>query len=127
MPFQILLHKCIAGRPVLAKLQNQKYIGYLNVTASIHLYILSSSKVSIATWFNANGNALAIENCSTSETATEFHGQLVNVSAYKCAFLIRNVQEKNFQKYTVEVHNSFGKSVFYCFLIPARKYTLKTL
>ncbi|CAC5424099.1 HMCN [Mytilus coruscus] len=111
----------VAGRPVLANPQKHINIGYLNETSRISIYTLSSTRYPIATWLDKDGYVLKTESCTSSEIETEYYGNLVNVSAYKCDFYIKKTQEKDFQKYAVKVRNDLGESLFEISLIPARK------
>lgn len=97
------------------------YTGHLNETSSVELFVLSSSVVSNASWFNKRNQVVDTKECPLSDTKTEYFGNLLNVSAYKCKYEIPETKLKDFQNYTVKITNEFGNNTFTIVLIPGRK------
>lgn len=112
----------LAGKPVMTKPEKHIYTGNFNETSSINIFVLSSSSILAADWFNEIDNHLGSKTCFSCTTETDFFGKVVSVTAYKCELLIHKTKEKDFQNYTVQISSQFDKSSFHVSLMAAGKY-----
>ncbi|VDI23455.1 Hypothetical predicted protein, partial [Mytilus galloprovincialis] len=109
----------VKGKPVMTKPEKHIYTGNFNETSSINIFVLSSSSILAADWFNESDNHLGSKTCFSCTTETDFFGKVVSVTAYKCELLIHNTKEKDFQNYTVQISSEFDKSSFHVSLMAA--------
>ncbi|VDI07333.1 Hypothetical predicted protein [Mytilus galloprovincialis] len=105
------IHVIVKGKPVLPKPRKYSYTGHLNSSSSLDIFVLSSSNVTKASWFNEREYILD-STCPLSYAKTDHFGKHLNISAYNCKYDISVTKLKDFQNYTVEISNELGKSFF---------------
>lgn len=121
------LHRLIPGIPVLVKPRKYEYIGHFNETSRLSIYVLSSSKILKAVWFDESQNYITTSTCVPTVTNVVAFEQQINESSYKCEYVIRNTTEDDFQNYTAVITNHYGQNAFNISLVSARMYFLKKM
>ncbi|XP_052063840.1 hemicentin-1-like [Mytilus californianus] len=111
----------IEGIPVLVNPGKHIFIGNFDDTSSVTVFVLSSSNVLKADWFDERQMLLNTSTCSPSVTKTDFFGNLFKVPSYKCVYWIQTTKKEDFQNYTVNIENQFGEIAFNFSLVSANE------
>lgn len=105
----IELNYSIAGLPELVQPMKYIYIGYVDESSNVSIFVLSSSNVSKAYWFDERKMLLETSTCSPDVSKKDFFGKLFKVPSYKCEYVIQTTTKDDFQNYSMNIANQFGE------------------